>query len=58
MVLFDWPNNSGSIDVKMNGSVLDEKSSFKMLRLTFSSKLGEVLTLSLLLKRLPKKLEL
>ena len=39
MVLFDWPNNSGSIDVKMNVSVLEEKSSFKMLRLTFSSKL-------------------
>ena len=29
----------GSIDVKMDGSVLEEKSSFKMLRLTFSSKL-------------------
>ena len=28
-----------SIDVKMNGSVLEEKSSFKMIRLTFSSKL-------------------
>ena len=23
LVLFDWSNNSGSIDVKMNGSVLD-----------------------------------
>ena len=30
---------NGSIDVKMDGSVLDEKSSFKMLVLTFSSKL-------------------
>ena len=30
---------NGSIDVKMNGSVLEEKSSFKMLVLTFSSKL-------------------
>ena len=30
---------NGSIDVKMDGSVLDEKSSFKMLGLTFSSKL-------------------
>ena len=27
------------IDVKMDGSVLEEKSSFKMLGLTFSSKL-------------------
>ena len=39
LVSFDWSNNNGSIDVKMDGSVLDEKSSFKMLGLTFSSKL-------------------
>ena len=39
LVLFDWSNNSGSIDVKIDGSVFEEKSSFKMLRLTFSSKL-------------------
>ena len=39
LVSFDWSNNNGSIDVKMDGSVLEEKSSFKMLRLTFSSKL-------------------
>ena len=39
LVSFDWSNNSGSIDVKMDGSVLEEKSSFKMLGLTFSSKL-------------------
>ena len=38
-VLFEWSNNNGSIDVKMDGSVLEEKSSFKMLGLTFSSKL-------------------
>ena len=38
-VLFDRSNNNGSIDVKMDWSVLEEKSSFKMLRLTFSSKL-------------------
>ena len=36
---FDRPNNTGAIDVKMDGSVLEEKSSFKMLGLTFSSKL-------------------
>ena len=30
---------NGSIDVKMDGSVLERKSSFKMLELTFSSKL-------------------
>ena len=37
--MFDWSNNNGSIDVKMDGSVLEEKSYFKMLGLTFSSKL-------------------
>ena len=38
LVSFDRSNN-GSIDVKMGGSILEEKSSFKMLGLTFSSKL-------------------
>ena len=37
LVSFDWSNNNGSIDVKMGGSILEEKSSFKMLELTFSS---------------------
>ena len=37
LVSFDRSNNNGSIDVKMDGSVLEEKSSFKMLGLTFSS---------------------
>ena len=39
LVSFDWSNNNGSIDVKMDGSFLEEKSSFKMLELTFSFKL-------------------
>ena len=39
LVSFDWSNNNGSIDVKMGVSILEEKSSFKMLGLTFSSKL-------------------
>ena len=39
LVSFDQSNN-GSIDVNMNGSVFEEKSSFKMLGLTFPSKLG------------------
>ena len=39
LVLFDRSNNTDSIDVKMDGSVLEEKSSFKMLGLTLSSKL-------------------
>ena len=40
LVLFDWSNSTGAIDVKMNGSVFEEKLSFKMLGLTFSSKLN------------------
>ena len=39
LVSFDWSNNTGSIDVKIDESVLEEKSYFKMLGLTFSSKL-------------------
>ena len=38
LVLFDWSNNTGDIDVKMNGFVLEEKPSCKMLGLAFSSK--------------------
>ena len=39
LVLFDWSKNTGATDVKMDGYVLEEKTSFKMLGLTFSSKL-------------------
>ena len=39
LVSFDCFNNTGAIDVKMDGFVLEEKSSFKMQGLTFSSKL-------------------
>ena len=39
VVSLDWSNNNGSIDLKMGLSILKEKSSFKMLGLTFSSKL-------------------
>ena len=39
LVLFDQTNSTGSIDVKMDGSFLEEKSFFKMLGFTFSSKL-------------------
>ena len=63
LVLFDQSNNNSSIDVKMDESVLEAKSSFKggvdlKLGLTFSSKLDWALTLSLLLKLPPRKLEL
>ena len=39
LISFDQSNNTGAIDVKMDESVLEEKSSFKMLGFTLSSKL-------------------
>ena len=39
MVSFNRSNSNGSIDVKMDGSVLEEKTAFKMLELTLFSKL-------------------
>ena len=39
LVSFDRSEDTGTIDVKMDGSVLEEKLPFKMLGLTFSSKL-------------------
>ena len=39
LVMFDHSYNNGAIDVKMDGSVLEEKPSFKMLGLSFSSEL-------------------
>ena len=41
---FVQSNNTGSIDVKMDGSVLEEKSSLKLLGLTFSSRLLQAIT--------------
>ena len=40
LVSFDGSNNTGVLDVKMDGSVLEEKLSFKILELSFSSKLN------------------
>ena len=40
LVSFDRSKNTGAIDVKMDGSVPEEKSSFEMLGLTSSSKLN------------------
>ena len=51
LVLCDQSTRNDSIDVKMDGSVLEEKSSIKMLGLTFSSKLD-------IAKLPPRKLEL
>ena len=40
LVSFDRSNNTNTIDVKMNGSFLEEKSSFKMLGFYFSFEFG------------------
>ena len=39
LVSLGWSNNTGAIDVKIDGPVLEEKKYFKMLGLTFYSKL-------------------
>ena len=55
LVSFDRSYNTGAIDVKMDGLVLEEKSSFKILGLTFSSKLDWGSYIILLLKVPPTK---
>ena len=57
LVSFDQSNNNGSIYVKMDGSVLLEKSSFKMLGLTFLSKLDWGYYITSIAKTASKKIE-
>ena len=59
LISFDRSNNNGSVDMKMDRPVLEEKSSFKMLGLTFSSKLdwGSYI-MSISIKLPPRKVEL
>ena len=54
---FDQSNNTGAIDVKMCGSVLEEKSTLQMLGLISFLNWIRALTLSLLLKLSPRKLD-
>ena len=56
LVLFDRSNNSGTIDVKMDGSIVEEKSSSKMLGFSLLNWIG-ALILSLLPKLPSGKLE-
>ena len=56
LVSFDRSNNNGSIDVKMGGSILEEKSSFKMLGLIFSSKLDWISYIISIAKTASKKI--
>ena len=57
LVSFDQSNKTGAIDVKMDGSVLEERSSFKMLELTFSSKLDWDSYITSFAKTASRKLE-
>ena len=57
LVSFDWSNNTGAIHMKMDGSVFEEKSSFKMLGLTLFLNWIGALTLSILLQVPPIQLE-
>ena len=56
LVLYDQSNINGSIDVKMDGSVLEEKPSFKILWLTFSSKLDWGSYIICIIKTVSKKI--
>ena len=58
MLSFDWCNNNVSIGVKMDWSILEERSSFEVLGLALAWNWIGALTLSLLLKLPPRKLEL
>ena len=57
LILFDRFNSTGAIDVKMDESVLEGKSSFKMLGCLSPLNWIGILTLSLLLELSPRKLE-
>ena len=56
LVSFDQSSNNSSIDVKMDGFVLEGKSSFKMLGLTFSSILDEGSYIIFIAKTASKKI--
>ena len=56
LVSFDRSNNNGSVDVKMDGSVLEKKWSFKVQGLTFSSNLDWGSYIISVPKTAPKKI--
>ena len=57
LVLFDRSNNTDAIDLEMDGSVLEENLFFKMLRLTFYSKLDWASYIISIAKTAFKKIE-
>ena len=58
LVSFDRPNNTDANDVKMDGSILEEKSSFRILGLTFSTKLDWCSYIISIVITAPRKMEL
>ena len=56
-VSFDESNNSVSIYVKMDGSVLEEQSSFKILGLSLSFKFGWGPYIVSIAKDIPRRLD-
>ena len=56
LVLFDRCNNTGAIDVKMDGPVFEVKSSFKILGLTFNSELDQRSYIVFIAKTASKKI--
>ena len=56
LVWFDWSNNTVASDVKINGSVLEERPFFKILQLTFFSKLDWGCYIIFIVKTAPQKI--
>ena len=56
LVSFDWSSSNGPVDVDVDRSVLQEKSSFKMLGLTFFSKLDWVSCIISIAKTVSKRI--
>ena len=58
LISFDCTKNTGAINAKIDGSVIERKSSFKMLGLTFSSKLDWGSYINSIVKTASKKIGL
>ena len=56
LVLFEWFDNSGAINVKMDGSFLEKKSHFKIMALPLSSKLHKDPCIVSISETVPKKM--
>ena len=56
LVLFEWFDNSGAINVKIDGSFLEKKSHFKIMALPLSSKLDKDPCIVSISETVPKKM--